>query len=61
VERHRSLRDAETGFHSNDVRGAAISVDPVSGEAVDRMTPLVRANSRRIRKLGMGTNSPTQP
>jgi outer membrane receptor protein involved in Fe transport len=35
--------NAGTGFHSNDARGAAISVDPVSGEAADRVTPLVRA------------------
>ena len=31
------------GFHSNDARGAAIRVDPRSGEPVDRVTPLVRA------------------
>ena len=35
--------NAGTGFHSNDARGAAISVDPVTGEPVDRVTPLVRA------------------
>lgn len=29
------------GFHSNDVRGATISVDPVSGDAVDRVETLV--------------------
>ena len=32
-----------TGFHSNDARGAAISVDPLSGEPAERVTPLVRA------------------
>ena len=32
-----------TGFHSNDARGTAITRDPVTGEAVDRVTPLVRA------------------
>jgi outer membrane receptor protein involved in Fe transport len=37
-----------TGFHSNDARGAAISVDPVSGEAADQVTPLVRAKGAEI-------------
>jgi outer membrane receptor protein involved in Fe transport len=32
------------GFHSNDARGATITVDPVSGDPVERVTPLVRAN-----------------
>jgi outer membrane receptor protein involved in Fe transport len=31
------------GFHSNDARGATITVDPATGAAVDRVTPLVRA------------------
>ncbi len=31
------------GFHSNDARGTTITVDPISGEPVDRVTPLVRA------------------
>ncbi len=31
------------GFHSNDTRGATISVDPRSGEPADPLTPLVRA------------------
>jgi outer membrane receptor protein involved in Fe transport len=31
------------GFHSNDARGAAIRVDPRTGEAVGRVPPLVRA------------------
>jgi outer membrane receptor protein involved in Fe transport len=31
------------GFHSNDARGATISVDPKTGEPVERVTPLVRA------------------
>jgi outer membrane receptor protein involved in Fe transport len=37
-----------TGFHSNDARGAAIAVDPVSGEPADRVTPLVRARGAEI-------------
>jgi hypothetical protein len=31
------------GFHSNDARGVVISVDPKTGEAVDRVTPLARS------------------
>lgn len=34
--------NAGTGFHSNDGRGATITVDPVTGEPTDRVTPLVR-------------------
>jgi outer membrane receptor protein involved in Fe transport len=33
------------GFHSNDARGAAIRVDPRTGEPVERVDPLVRAKS----------------
>ena len=40
--------NAGTGFHSNDARGAAISVNPGSGEPVDRVTPLVRAKGAEI-------------
>jgi hypothetical protein len=40
--------NAGTGFHSNDARGAAIAVDPASGEPVDRVTPLVRAKGAEI-------------
>jgi hypothetical protein len=31
------------GFHSNDARGATITVDPVTGQPTDRVTPLPRA------------------
>ena len=31
------------GFHSNDARGTTITVDPKSGSAVDKVTPLVRS------------------
>jgi hypothetical protein len=40
--------NAGTGFHSNDARGAAITVDPVSGEPAERVTPLVRAKGAEI-------------
>jgi len=35
--------NAGGGFHSNDGRGATITRDPVTGEPVDRVDPLVRA------------------
>jgi outer membrane receptor protein involved in Fe transport len=35
-------------FHSNDVRGAAIRVDPVTGDAVDRVPVLVKARGEEI-------------
>jgi outer membrane receptor protein involved in Fe transport len=31
------------GFHSNDARGATITVDPVTGDPAERVDPLVRA------------------
>jgi outer membrane receptor protein involved in Fe transport len=40
--------NAGTGFHSNDARGAVMTVDPVSGERVDRVTPLVRARGAEV-------------
>jgi hypothetical protein len=40
--------NAGMGFHSNDARGAAIRVDPASGEPVDRVTPLVRARGAEV-------------
>jgi hypothetical protein len=36
--------NAGRGFHSNDARGTTITVDPKSGDAVDRVSPLVRSN-----------------
>jgi hypothetical protein len=36
------------GFHSNDARGATITVDPVSGEAADRVDPLVRSRGAEV-------------
>jgi outer membrane receptor protein involved in Fe transport len=35
--------NAGLGFHSNDARGTTITRDPATGEAVDGVTPLVRA------------------
>ena len=36
------------GFHSNDARGTTISVDPKSGAAADRVTPLVRSTGAEV-------------
>jgi outer membrane receptor protein involved in Fe transport len=40
--------NAGMGFHSNDARGATISVDPITRERVDRVTPLVCAKGAEI-------------
>jgi len=34
---------AASGFHSNDARGTVISIDPVSGDALEPVDPLVRS------------------
>jgi hypothetical protein len=36
------------GFHSNDARGTTITVDPVSGQPVDRVDPLVRSRGAEL-------------
>jgi hypothetical protein len=36
------------GFHSNDARGATITRDPTTGEAVQPVTPLVRAKGAEV-------------
>ena len=36
------------GFHSNDARGATITVDPKTGDPVSRVTPLARATGAEI-------------
>jgi len=36
------------GFHSNDARGAVISVDPLTRESVDRVDPLVRSRGAEV-------------
>jgi hypothetical protein len=40
--------NAGFGFHSNDARGATIARDPSSGEAVEPVTPLVRARGAEL-------------
>jgi outer membrane receptor protein involved in Fe transport len=36
------------GFHSNDARGTTITVDPVSGDPLDAVTPLVRSTGSEL-------------
>ena len=36
------------GFHSNDARGATLTVDPRTGERVDTLTPLVTARGAEV-------------
>jgi outer membrane receptor protein involved in Fe transport len=40
--------NAGLGFHSNDARGATITVDPVTGEPARRVTPLARATGAEV-------------
>ncbi len=40
--------NAGYGFHSNDARGATITVDPRTNEPADRVTPLVRAKGSEL-------------
>jgi hypothetical protein len=40
--------NAGMGYHSNDARGAVITVDPKTRDAAERVTPLVRAKGAEI-------------
>ena len=40
--------NAGTGFHSNDARGVTTRIDPVSGDALDPATPLVRTKGAEL-------------
>lgn len=40
--------NAGLGFHSNDTRGATITVDPRSGAAAEALAPLVRARGAEV-------------
>ena len=40
--------NAGRGFHSNDARGATLTVDPATGEPASRVTPLARATGAEI-------------
>ena len=37
-----------TGFHSNDARGTTITVDPATGDAAQRVSPLVRSRGGEV-------------
>jgi hypothetical protein len=36
------------GFHSNDARGATITIDPATGDPADRVTPVVRTRGAEV-------------
>ena len=36
------------GFHSNDARGTTITVDPVSGDPINRVDPLVKSDGAEV-------------
>ena len=40
--------NAGLGFHSNDARGATITVDPATGGPAERVTPLVRSKGAEL-------------
>jgi hypothetical protein len=40
--------NAGLGFHSNDARGATITVDPATGDPAPRVTPLARARGAEV-------------
>jgi hypothetical protein len=39
---------AGKGFHSNDARGTTITIDPITGEPAERVTPLVDAHELEV-------------
>ena len=45
---HEFYLNAGIGFHSNDVRGASISVDPQSGRGGDRVATLVKGRGSEL-------------
>lgn len=47
-ENHELYASIGEGFHSNDARGTTISQDPLSGEAVDPVDPLVETEGAEI-------------
>ncbi|MEO1246255.1 MAG: TonB-dependent receptor [Pseudomonadota bacterium] len=48
ADRAEAYLNAGRGFHSNDVRGATITVDPVSAGAVDAVPALVRSDGAEL-------------
>jgi len=47
-EKTEVYANAGFGFHSNDARGTVISVDPVTGDAAERVNPLVRSKGAEV-------------
>ncbi len=47
-ERAEAYVNYGRGFHSNDVRGAAISIDPANGDATDDVPALVRSDGAEL-------------
>ncbi|MET3496309.1 TonB-dependent receptor [Variovorax boronicumulans] len=45
---HELYLNAGVGFHSNDVRGATIAIDPASGDAADRAPALVKGRGAEL-------------
>ena len=45
---HELYLNAGVGFHSNDVRGATIAVDPQTGEAAERVPALVKGRGSEV-------------
>jgi TonB dependent receptor/TonB-dependent Receptor Plug Domain len=45
---HELYLNAGVGFHSNDVRGATIAIDPASGAAADRVPALVKGRGAEV-------------
>ncbi len=45
---HEFYFNAGVGFHSNDVRGATITVDPKTGDAADRVPALVKGRGAEV-------------
>ena len=51
------------GFHSNDARGATITVDPLTGDPANRVTPLARAKGAELASAACAclTSRPASP
>jgi outer membrane receptor protein involved in Fe transport len=45
---HELYLNAGVGFHSNDVRGATIAIDPASGAAADRVPALAKGRGAEV-------------
>ncbi|WPG35791.1 TonB-dependent receptor domain-containing protein [Variovorax sp. EBFNA2] len=45
---HEIYLNAGVGFHSNDVRGATIAIDPASGTAADRVPALAKGRGAEV-------------